>query len=351
MSHAIIGWDIGGAHLKGARLSAEGKVMQVVQLPCPLWQGLSHLEQAIDRATSVLGSAPVHAITMTGEMVDLFPDRRAGVIQLIATLRGRLRESRLRFYAGAQGLIDDAEAEAKAELLASANWRASAELVAQRLPAALFTDIGSTTTDLIPVAGGKVIARGTDDTSRLVAGELVYRGIVRTPLMALAHRAPFQGQWIPLMAEWFATTADVYRLTGELPDDADLHPAADGGEKNAAGSARRLARMIGRDAQQAPLDSWTELAHWFARVQLAQIEEACDQVLCREELPKDAPFVVAGAGRMIIEPVARRNGRRLIDYAELFDCEESLRGRASDCAAAVAVAILCMASAGEITRR
>jgi probable H4MPT-linked C1 transfer pathway protein len=340
MGEAIIGWDVGGAHLKGARLSAEGKVLQVVQLPCPLWQGLSHLEQAIDRATTVLGTAPLHAVTMTGEMVDLFPDRQAGVKQLIGTLRRRIPDSRLAFYAGAAGMFAEAEAVGKEELLASANWRASADLVAQRLNAALLVDIGSTTTDLIPVAGGQVIARGVDDTSRLIAGELVYRGIVRTPLMALAHRAPYRGDWVPLMAEWFATTADVYRLTGELPDDADLHPATDGGEKSLAGSARRLARMIGRDSQQAPTEVWQELAHWFARVQLAQIEEACDQVLGREELPRDAPFVVAGAGRTIIEPVARRNGRRLIDFAELFDCEESLRQRASDCAAAVAVAML-----------
>jgi (4-(4-[2-(gamma-L-glutamylamino)ethyl]phenoxymethyl)furan-2-yl)methanamine synthase len=340
MAEPIIGWDVGGAHLKGARIGGDGKVLQVVQLPCPLWQGLSHLEQAIDRATTVLGTAPLHAVTMTGEMVDLFPDRSAGVRQLIETLRRRIPASRLAFYAGATGMLGEPETAGKEELLASANWRASAELVAMRLHAALLVDIGSTTTDLIPVAGGRVIARGVDDTSRMIAGELVYRGIVRTPLMALAHRAPYQGDWVPLMAEWFATTADVYRLTGELPDDADLHPAADGGEKSIAGSARRLARMIGRDSQQAPIDVWRELARWFARVQLAQIEEACDQVLGREGFPRDAPFVVAGAGRMIIEPVARRNGRRLIDFAELFECEESLRGRASDCAAAVAVALL-----------
>lgn len=342
-SNPVIGWDVGGAHLKGAKVDSAGKVTQVVQLPCPLWQGVTHLEQAIDRARTVLGSAPRHAITMTGEMVDLFPDRITGVTQLMATMRAQLPATELLFYAGKDGLLPERGAAAATEAIASANWRASAELVAQRLPAALLVDIGSTTTDLIPVAGGQVIARGVDDTSRMIAGELVYRGIVRTPLMALAHRAPFRGDWVPLMAEWFATSADVYRLTGELPEDADLHPAADGGEKSVTGSARRLARMIGRDVKQAPMDTWVELARWFARVQLAQIEEAVNQVLCREELPKEAPFVVAGAGRHIIETVARRNGRRMIDYAELFECEESLRGRAADCAAAVAVAVLGLA--------
>jgi probable H4MPT-linked C1 transfer pathway protein len=337
---AVIGWDVGGAHLKGARLDAQGRVTQVVQLPCPLWQGLTHLEQGIDRALTVLGSAPVHAITMTGEMVDLFPDRQAGVTQVIATIRSRIPQAALRYYAGATGLVDGGGAGAAIDQIASANWRATAELVARRLPSALFVDIGSTTTDLIPVAGGEVIAQGIDDTTRMVVGELVYRGIVRTPLMALAHRAPFQGDWVPLMAEWFATTADVYRLTGQLPEDADLHPAADNGEKTMAGSARRLARMIGRDARQAPMEDWIELARWFAGVQLAQIEEAVSTVLCRKELTNDAPFVIAGAGRLIVEPVARRNSRRMIDFAELIDCDESLRGRASDCAAAVAVALL-----------
>ncbi len=342
-SDAVIGWDLGGAHLKGARLVA-GKVTQVVQLPCPLWQGLTHLEQGVERALMVLGTAPVHAITMTGEMVDLFPDRRTGVGQLIGAMQERLPQAELRFYAGAEGLVDVATARADPARIASANWRATAELIARQIDAALLVDIGSTTTDLIPVAGRRVIAAGHDDTSRMVAGELVYRGIVRTPLMALAHRAPFQKLWVPLMAEYFATTADVYRLIGTLPENGDLHPAADGGEKTMAASARRLARMIGRDASDAPLEAWQDLARWFAQVQLAQLEEACDQVLARTELPGDAPLVSAGAGRFVVEALAQRKGRRLIDFAELIDCEASLEGRVSDAAAAVAVGWLAGAS-------
>ena len=47
-------------------------------------------------------------------------------------------------------------------------------------------------------------------------GELVYIGVVRTPLMALVRRVPFPRVWNPLMAEYFATMADVYRLLGRL---------------------------------------------------------------------------------------------------------------------------------------
>ena len=39
MSGNIVGWDIGGAHLKAALLNNKGEVLGVFQEPCPLWQG------------------------------------------------------------------------------------------------------------------------------------------------------------------------------------------------------------------------------------------------------------------------------------------------------------------------
>jgi len=68
---------------------------------------------------------------------------------------------------------------------------------------------------------GKAQPRGYADSERLQYGELVYSGVVRTSLMALATTAPFAGEWVGIMAEHFATTADVYRITGELPAYAD----------------------------------------------------------------------------------------------------------------------------------
>ena len=100
----------------------------------------------------------------------------------------------------------------------------------------------------------------SDDT-----GELVYTGLTRTPLMALTSRAPFAGRWTAVMNELFATTADVHRVLGALPEAADQHPAADGGEKSWDGSARRLARMIGADLADGRPADWQALAAWFAR--------------------------------------------------------------------------------------
>ena len=44
----VIGWDVGGAHLKAVRIDAKGK-LAVMQVYCPLWRGLDALSAAIDQ--------------------------------------------------------------------------------------------------------------------------------------------------------------------------------------------------------------------------------------------------------------------------------------------------------------
>lgn len=335
---AVIGWDLGGAHLKAARLDAGGRVERVVQVACPLWQGLAHLERALAQAAAMLGPAPAHAVTMTGEMVDLFATRADGVAALVGAMRERF--AGLRFYAGAAGYVAADQAAGAARLLASANWMASAQFVARRISAALLVDVGSTTTDLVPVRGHEVRARGRDDATRLEARELVYTGVVRTPVMVLAEEAPFDGRSVPLMAELFATAADVHRLTGRLPPGADHYPAADAGERTAGGSARRLARMLGREADDRPLEDWQRLAEWLAAAQTRRIERAIRVVLDREWLPPDAPVVGAGVGRFLAGDLAARLDRPYLEFADLVPDAGVDPQLVSDCAPAVAVAWL-----------
>jgi probable H4MPT-linked C1 transfer pathway protein len=340
----VIGWDLGGAHLKAARLGPSGSVEHVLQLPCPLWQGLPYLERGLAEADSILGPAPVHAVTMTGEMADLFASRAEGVARLVTAMGRQFPDALLRYYAGADGFVSAEQAVRAVFRVASANWMASAELVATRIRDALFLDIGSTTTDLVPIQGGRIGACGHDDAGRLRAGELVYAGVVRTPVFAVASEAPFSGEWVPLIPELFATTADVHRLCGRLPEDADQLPAADGGEKTAEGSARRLARMIGRDAESLPITAWRRLAAWLARAQSRQLEDACERLLSRVPLPDDAPLIGAGVGRFLTAELATRLQRPYLEFAQLLPGGRAGPDRVSDCAPAVAVAWLAQES-------
>ena len=146
-------------------------------------------------------------------------------------------------------------------------------------------DVGTTTTDLIPIKDGAVAARGATDAERLTEGELLYTGVVRTPVMAVTRSAPFKGRVQRIAAERFATMADVWRLTGDLPGDADPYPAADQRGKSGRESAARLARMLGRDASETELGEWMALARYFADCQLAEIEHAARGLAERDALP------------------------------------------------------------------
>mgnify|MGYP001160736884 CR=1 FL=1 len=332
----ILGWDIGGAHLKAARLHADGCVAGVWQEACPLWRGLDHLHAALDRILQQNPAVAWHAVTMTGEMTDLFASRKAGVHALVDLLRQRLGSERLHFYAGAEGWFDADAAMLNTEAIASANWHATAAMAAKQLGEALLVDIGSTTCDIIPLSGHAVATHSASDSDRLESGELVYTGVVRTPVMALASEAPVAGRWTPLMAEHFATSADLYRLLGWLPEAADQHDSADNGPKTIAGSQIRLARMVGRDAEQLTPAAWQELAAWLADAQLDRIVRACRQVLSRVLLAPDAPLVMAGAGSFLGPRLAARLGHPLLNFAQLLP-PGSAAEHSDWCAPAVAV--------------
>ena len=340
---AIIGWDIGGAHIKAARVEPGQRLVEVVQRPCTLWLGLDHLDRALDEMVERVGPARRHAVTMTGELVDLFPDRREGVRRLIAALAPRLGDG-MRIFAGPSGFLDPRMAVRKPLAVASANWLATVSWTATRIPAGLLADIGSTTADLVPFRDGRSLHRGATDGERLAEAELVYSGAVRTPLMALARQVPFAGRPHGVMAEYFATIADAHRVTGRLPDGADLHATADGRGKSVAESMARLARMVGRDAGDAAPAAWRDLARTFAGLQLDELRRAAEQILSRGELPQDAPVVGAGVGRFIARDLAAALDRPYADLATLLDAVPEVAERAAVSAPAAAVALLAAAS-------
>lgn len=338
MREAIMGWDIGGAHLKAASLDRRGIVRQVLQLPCPLWQGLPNLERTLDEALRQLPApAARHAITMSGELVDLFANRATGVRELIGSLASRLPPASMSVYAGEEGFVGPEQGAAMPEQVASANWMATGAFVASRISQGLIVDMGSTTTDITPVRK-KILVSGLNDYDRLVCEELVYSGATRTPVMAVAQRIPFEGVWVPLMAEHFATMADVYRLTGGLTECADQMPTADGRGKSAIDSARRLARMLGRDVESASLETWCAAAAHIAELQQNRIFEACARNLSRGLLDDSAPLIGAGVGRFVVAKLARRLGRPYVDFSALVQCTRDSGEWAANCAPAVAVA-------------
>ena len=335
---SIIGWDIGGAHLKAARLEA-GRIVNVVQVASPLWLGLAELDRAFAEAKAALGPADRNAATMTAELSDTFADRQIGVAA-IAAIAGRELAQGLLFYAGDRGFVTAEKVAANAAAIASANWHASAALAAWHCSDGLFVDMGSTTTDIIPICAGGVAARGHSDPERMAYGELVYAGAVRSFLMAGLRLVPFGGRWVTLMNEWFANASDIYRILGELPEGADQMATADGQAKTAEASRARLARQIGYDAKDVSAGALVQLAKFFAEAQLREITDGAYLALSHCELDAKAPVIGAGVGRFVVKRFAERLGRPYVDFDDMIPALPEIRKKAGDCAPACAVALL-----------
>jgi (4-(4-[2-(gamma-L-glutamylamino)ethyl]phenoxymethyl)furan-2-yl)methanamine synthase len=264
---------------------------------------------------------------------------------LAQCMMARLGSNEMKLYAGRNGFIAPLAAGTYLADIASANWHASAAFLATQVANGLFIDIGSTTADLIPLHHGRPAARGYTDAERLRFDELVYTGVVRTPVLAMAQRVPFDGEWQGVAAEHFATMADVYRLTGDLPDTYDMAETADGAGKTPEDSARRLARMVGRDMADATMAQWRCLANTIKSRQISLLQSATERTFSRGMLDDDAPLLGAGAGRFLICELARRLGREYVDASALLSATPETADWAGVCLPAFAVAWLARGTA------
>ena len=337
------GLDVGGAHLKVALVEGD-RVVAVRQIACPLWQGLDRLDAALAEAAPLIARAHRFGVTMTGELSDLFPDRETGVATLVARLAAELGED-AQFWMGPRGFGGADDARRHHRDVGSTNFLATATLVGRNITDALLIDFGSTTADIVPIAGGVPRPRGLTDADRQATGELVYTGFTRTGVMGIASEAPFRGQRVGLAREYLATMADVRRILGDDLSEVDQHAAADGKGKSVAESVTRLARMLGRDGRDGSAKDWRAVAAHLREVQLRSIHDGAALVASAAALPDDAPVVAAGIGAGEVVEVARRLGRAAIGFGALAGADGALDAWAAAAAPAVAVAHLLDAAA------
>lgn len=338
------GLDVGGAHLKIALVESD-RAVEVRQIACPLWQGLDKLDAALAQAAPLLSRASRFAVTMTGELSDLFPDRETGVATLVGRLSKELGDG-ARFWMGPRGFGDANEAVRHHADVGSTNFLATATLIAREIGDALLIDFGSTTADIIPIVSGVPRARGLSDADRQITGELIYTGFTRTAVMGVTTEALFRGQRVGLAREYLATMADVRRILGHDLAAIDHHATADGQGKSLAESITRLARMLGRDARDGTQEEWWATAAQIRELQLRSIHDGAAQVLSATSVPPSAPVVAAGIGAEDIREIGRRIGRETIRFGALAGTDAAREDWATACAPAVAVALLLDRSPG-----
>lgn len=328
----FLGLDIGGANLK----VADGRGYAHSQ-PFPLWQRPEELARALSRLTEDAPRCDGLAVTMTGELADCFATKQDGVRRILDAVEQAAGSRRVLVYLTSGLFVNPAAARERWMEAAASNWHALASFAVRYFEHAdgLLLDIGSTTTDIIPLRGGRVVAEGNTDPERLLSGELIYTGVERSPVCAVTSTLAWRGKECPVAAELFASTRDVYLLLGDLPEDATDMNTADGRPATIAAAHARLSRMICADTTMFTLDEARAAAAGVARGQLEMLAAAVRRIAGRCS-SSQFTVVLSGSGEFL--------GQRLLEKLEIngkvISLSRELGPVVSRCAPAHAVAVL-----------
>jgi probable H4MPT-linked C1 transfer pathway protein len=303
--------DIGGANTKAAW--RHGTALRTVSRPFEVWRDRAALSRVLREVAAEAAAGPTGAmaITMTAELSDAFRTKREGVAFVLDAAEEAFGDRPLWVLTAAGELVPIEAARARPLDVAAANWVATALAVAEAYPEALLIDVGSTTADIIPIVAGRVAAIGHNDLERLQAGELVYTGVLRTNLAAIAPRVPVRGGWCPVASEYFAISADVQLVLGRLTEAGYDCPTPDGRPATVAFARERIARLVCADAEQLDADEIDAIAAYLEAAQVDQIEAAARRV--QRPLTAGAPVVAAGSGASLAREAAARLGRVVAD--------------------------------------
>jgi probable H4MPT-linked C1 transfer pathway protein len=328
----IVGWDVGGANIKAASL--RGPSPCVVERPFALWREPGRLADVLAEVAQKLGRAEQMAVTMTAELADCYATKREGVGAVLDAFETAFPDARLRIFGVDARFRSVAAARRWPLRVAAANWMASATLVAEMEPDALFIDVGSTTTDVVPIVGGRVVARGHSDPARLRSGELVYTGALRTPVSAIVRALPWRGRCCRVAAEHFAIAADAHLWLARIAERDYTCETADGRGRGREEAGARLARMVCADFDLLRAGDITAIAERIAQAQVRQIASGIRQVLRRLGRARPSLAVLAGQGAFLAREAAEAQGLAVCGL------EERLGPAAARAAPAAAVAHL-----------
>lgn len=325
----VLGFDIGGANIKAA--TDDG---QSASIFFPMWQRPNDLAEALVAIARKFPPCGCWAVTMTGEMADSFYDRHIGVTHIAKQTKLAAAEvgcNDLRFYNVKGRFVTLDEALAFTDQIASANWHALSLWLTYEIDSpALLIDVGSTTTDIIPLTPGGVSTTSRTDFDRLLADELVYIGGGRTPVCSLVSHLPFRSKTLPVMREVFATTDDCALVLGWSDEAPSDNMTSDGGPRTVMAATNRLARMIGLDHRGVTLDD--------ARVMASEVVEAASAIImaaiARQPLPHRNRWILSGhtAEYFLSASLARSSALRVERLADRLSPELSRVGPALACA-------------------
>ncbi len=331
---SVLGLDIGGANLKAANAQGDAAVRSF-----EIWKSPHELESELRQIAGQFSPTSSWAVTMTAELADCFPSKAAGVEFVIEAVQNAAEGKPTRFWRTDGGWVSPAGAVQEPLKVAAANWHLQAEWAARHFGIArgLLIDVGSTTTDIIPLRDQHVHSTGLTDVERLLSSELLYNGFRRTPICAIVSELPFQDRMCPVAAEWFATTLDVYLLLGDIEPDADDLGTADGRPATIEFAHGRLARTLCCDRTEVTIEEARSAARFVADRHEQVLAEAIQRV-CPVPAEDLRAVVLSGSGAVLAQRALKRVSSS--QDGEIISLAKHVSPPAAEAAAAYAAACL-----------
>ena len=246
---------------------------------------------------------------MTAELSQFFRTKRDGVAFVLDAVERAFPQARALVYTVDDRFLDLQAARSSPLEVAASNWTATASLVATIVSDAILIDVGTTTTDIIPISGGRVVAIGRTDPERLLSGELLYLGAVRTPVEAIVHRVPLHDGLAGVSAESFALAGDIHVWRGDLAPEGYTTPTPDKRPPTREFAGERIARVVCADRELLDESDIDRISAFVADTMIARIAASIARV--RERHPHLATAVIAGHGAFLARSAARRAGLRV----------------------------------------
>jgi probable H4MPT-linked C1 transfer pathway protein len=320
LSRAILGWDIGGVNIKAALLECNCGVaafrtsctpFQMQYESLALASTLTHVAQGLNAT-----GTRAHAITMTAELSQAFRTKREGVAFILEALRTAFPNESLNVFTVDGHFVGPADALLIPLEVGASNWSATARFVARHHPTCILIDIGTTSSDIVPIVDGKPVAEGSTDPERLLTGELLYTGALRTPAEAVAAELPLWGGMAGISADGFALIGDAHLWSGRLRTEDYTYPTPDGRPATREFAGERLARTVCADRDMLDESAIDSLAQALANAQLQRLVAALTRV--RKRWPHITESVVTGLGDFIATDASRAAGLTPIPLSHIM---------------------------------
>ncbi len=293
----VLGLDIGGAHVKYAVVQNKKILPARKIIPFELYRTPTKLAPLLKTIRKDIKPQMV-AISMTGELADVFATRREGVRFILKSAIAAFGASAISVVSVNGSFVTTSVAMKKTELVTAANFIATVLYAVNIIKNGVIVDIGSTTTDILPVINGSPALLANDDLGRLKSGELFYGGYLRTNASSVLQEISIGKAKIRTCPEFFATIGDAHLYSGDITAKDYTCQTPDGGPKTTRGAGIRLARLVLSDPQTLSAKEIESIAKQIVKAQTEKIANAIKKLVAKRKL-ENTQILLTGAGAKV----------------------------------------------------